>query len=87
MAYLESKLPFRSVEFGPWSEQELCDCHLNEADQCRYQWFVSMPVSPPMIRNEAEYQEASERLAEETLRFDEHRLRLSNRRQWRPTSA
>jgi ribosome-binding protein aMBF1 (putative translation factor) len=29
-----------------------------------------------MIRNEAEYQEASKRLAEETLRFDEHRLRL-----------
>jgi DNA-binding XRE family transcriptional regulator len=29
-----------------------------------------------MIRNEAEYQEASQRLAEETLRFDEHRLRL-----------
>src|SRR6202044_1075261 len=29
-----------------------------------------------MIRNEAEYQEASKRLAEEILRFDEHRLRL-----------
>jgi len=29
-----------------------------------------------MIRNEAEYQEASKRLVEETLRFDEHRLRL-----------
>ena len=29
-----------------------------------------------MIRNEAEYQEASTRLAEETQRFDEHRLRL-----------
>jgi len=29
-----------------------------------------------MIRNEAEYQEASKRLAEETLRFDEHRRRL-----------
>ena len=29
-----------------------------------------------MIRNEAEYQEASKRLAEETVRFDEHRLRL-----------
>jgi len=30
----------------------------------------------PMIRNEAECQEASKRLAEETLRFDEHRRRL-----------
>ena len=29
-----------------------------------------------MIRNEAEYQEASMRLAEETQRFDEHRVRL-----------
>jgi len=29
-----------------------------------------------MIRNEAECREASKRLAEETLRFDEHRLRL-----------
>jgi hypothetical protein len=29
-----------------------------------------------MIRNEAEYQEASKRLVEEALRFDEHRLRL-----------
>jgi hypothetical protein len=29
-----------------------------------------------MIRNEAEYQEASQRLAEESRRFDEHRLRL-----------
>ena len=29
-----------------------------------------------MIRNEAEYQEASKRSAEETLRFDEHRGRL-----------
>ena len=29
-----------------------------------------------MIRNEAEYQEASMRVAEETQRFDEHRVRL-----------
>lgn len=29
-----------------------------------------------MIRNEPEYQEASKRLVEESLRFDEHRLRL-----------
>jgi ribosome-binding protein aMBF1 (putative translation factor) len=29
-----------------------------------------------MIRNEAEYQEASKRLAEELKRFDEHRARL-----------
>jgi hypothetical protein len=30
----------------------------------------------PMIRNEAEYQEVTRRMAEETLRFDEYRLRL-----------
>jgi len=29
-----------------------------------------------MIRSEAEYQEASQRLAEEALRFEEHRRRL-----------
>jgi hypothetical protein len=29
-----------------------------------------------MIRNEAEYQEASKRLSEEAVRFQEHRLRL-----------